>query len=69
MEVTFRGVTLKHVLDNIANYSEIKHEPDCPTTASQPYWYKLHEIANNVNIKYQPADGPKIPDMWNDWRH
>jgi hypothetical protein len=57
------------VLDHIGSYATIKHESDCPTQTQQPYWYKLHEIADNVNMKYQPEEGPKLPDLWCDWRH
>jgi hypothetical protein len=57
------------MVDHIVNYTKIKHEADCPTPSSDPYWHKLHEIADNINMKYTPEEGIRPPEIWNDWRH
>lgn len=67
--MTFKGVTLKHVVDHFFNFQRVKHESDCPTHYADSYWHKLHEIAGNINAVYTPAEGPRLPDLWNDWRH
>lgn len=57
------------MLDHIVNFSKIRHEDGCPTPNSDPYWHKLHEIADNIDMKYTPAEGVRLPDIWNNWRH
>jgi len=47
----------------------VKHEPDCPTRSADAYFHKMHEISDNINVKFNPAKAVPHPDPWNDWRH
>jgi len=67
VEKTIKGVTLKHVLDHLAQYNKIEHEPDCPTPSVDPIWFAFHDRGKNINQKYNPLVAPKLPEAWNDW--
>lgn len=47
----------------------MKHEPDCPTRSADAYFHKMHEISDNINVKFNPANAVPHPDPWNDWLH
>lgn len=69
-DVTFQGVTLKHVWDNIGNFVEIKHDERCPTPSQPSYFKVFHmETQNNKIEKMNPENGVEMPASWYDWHN
>ena len=65
---TFKGVTLKHVFDNISSYpSEIPCTKGSPLKSIESIFIKFLEAGSNINLKPNPKEFPLLPDSWYDW--
>lgn len=67
---TFKGVTLKHVYDNLCSYpGTIPCTEGSPEKEIESLYFKWCEAASNIDFKPDPVEFPVLPDVWYDWAH